>query len=50
MAVFQYEPYFSKDPTTNKYHPNLGWKPKEGVYDFPPYTKNGNYTKKSRRI
>ena len=34
-----------KQPTTNKYHPILGWKPKEGVYDFLPYTKNGNYTK-----
>ena len=41
----KYREHGLKEPTTNKYHPILGWKPKEGIYDFPPYTENGNYTK-----
>ena len=45
FETWKYREYDLKQPTTNKYHPILGWKPKEGVYDFPPYTKNGNYTK-----
>ena len=45
FETLKYREYDLKQPTTNKYHPILGWKPKEGVYDFPPYIKNGNYTK-----
>ena len=45
FETWKYNEHALKEPTTNKYHPILGWKPKEGVYNFPPYTKNGNYTK-----
>ncbi len=31
-----------KDPTINKPHSKLGWVPKEGVYSFKKFTKNGN--------
>ena len=33
------------EPITNQYHPKIGWKPKEGIYIFPPFSKNGKYTK-----
>ena len=36
------------EPTNNKYDAKIGWKPKEGVYDFPPYTKDGD--RKSTRL
>ena len=43
--AWKYREQELKEPTTNEYHAILGWKPKEGVYDFPPYTKDGDYTK-----
>ena len=43
--AWKYREQELKEPATNEYHAILGWKPKEGVYDFPPYSKNGNYTK-----
>ncbi len=33
-----------KEPTTNKYDAKIGWKPKEGVYNFLPKSKNGKNT------
>ena len=45
FQAWEYRERNLKEASTNKYHPILGWKPKEGVYDFAPYTKNGNYTK-----
>ena len=45
FQAWEYRERNLKGATTNKYNPILGWKPKEGVYDFAPYTKNGNYTK-----
>ena len=33
------------EPITNQYHSKIGWKPKEGIYIFPPFSKNGKYTK-----
>ena len=41
----KYREHGLKEPTTNKYHQILGWEPKEGVYDFPPYSESENYTK-----
>ena len=33
------------EPITYEYNEELGWKPKEGVYIFPPWSSNGKYTK-----
>ena len=34
-----------REPITYEYNEKLGWKPKEGVYIFPPWSEKGKYTK-----
>ena len=33
------------EPIVNEFDEKLGWKPKKGIYKFPPYSENGKETK-----
>ena len=50
LRVLGFKPwkYIKRDldePITNQYDSKIGWKPKEGVYTFPPFSQNGKHTK-----
>ena len=49
LRVLNFDPWILyesdlDEPTTNKYDTKIGWKPKEGIYIFPPKTADANST------
>ena len=49
LRVLNFDPWILyendlDEPTNNKYDAKIGWKPKEGIYIFPPKTADGNST------
>ena len=49
LRVLNFDPWILyeddlHEPTNNKYDAKIGWKPKEGIYIFPPKTADANST------